>query len=738
MPDHGPVRDTDPGDERPLVRVDTASAGTGQGTLAPLFGADAAVIATSPRSRNAVGNSVSAARQRKLHVGHFAFMRSVVQGLDPRESWERYFRVEGEATDQRAVRATIAWIRDEFAAAAKRQDRFGTARLVRIDATRIADPALEMPTLEAFAEAHGLEDERQADQVIAFEAEYGQATQRLRRRARLISRQLEALRWLEALVAQSPKAGDSVAAWLNPALASHLEAADIFTLAQLVERINGVGRRWYAGIKAMGDGKAQRIVEWLNDVANTHQDGVEDNTALQLGRHVAMARSKLYAHELNAVVAPATAIRPLEKFIVPAELDGTRGLYRRPQTQCLLKASNDYQAILAWLRSKQGLTPEQKAHLKARRRQRDAMGEHSAEHGLDWLQALSNTQRAYRKDAERFLLWAITRKGKALSSMGNEDCTEYRDFLADPQPRSRWCGDRGRERWSPLWRPFEGPLSASAQRHAVTILKNLYGFLVDQNYLMGNPWSAVGVPRAAGPKVNAGRSFSLAQCGFIEAQLKMLPATSANQRLTFGLHLLYATGLRLSEVVAATVDDLQWVEYLADASDDQPMQGWMLRVVGKGQKEREVPLPVEVVSELARYMVSRGLAADPENIGNQGAHLLGKASDAAQRAPGLSAGRLIDPRQGIAATTFYDQIKAFFADCASVLRGQGDGKGAERFAKASTHWMRHSHASHAIAGGMPIEIAQQNLGHASLATTTVYVTTEKRRRMRAVEAFWRR
>jgi integrase len=129
---------------------------------------------------------------------------------------------------------------------------------------------------------------------------------------------------------------------------------------------------------------------------------------------------------------------------------------------------------------------------------------------------------------------------------------------------------------------------------------------------------------------------------------------------------------------------------------------------------------------------------DPEGISNQGAYLLGKAVDAAQRAPGLSNGQVIDPRQGIAATTFYDQIKAFFADCASVLRDQGDAKGAERFARASTHWMRHSHASHAIASGMPIEIAQQNLGHASLATTTVYVTTEKRRRMKAVEGFWRR
>ena len=87
-------------------------------------------------------------------------------------------------------------------------------------------------------------------------------------------------------------------------------------------------------------------------------------------------------------------------------------------------------------------------------------------------------------------------------------------------------------------------------------MKNLYGFLVDQNYLMGNPWSAVGVPRTLGPKLNAGRSFSQAQWKFIERQLQMLGARAAHQRLQFGLHLLYATGLRLSEVVAATVDDL--------------------------------------------------------------------------------------------------------------------------------------------------------------------------------------
>jgi len=74
-------------------------------------------------------------------------------------------------------------------------------------------------------------------------------------------------------------------------------------------------------------------------------------------------------------------------------------------------------------------------------------------------------------------------------------------------------------------------------------------------------------------------------------------------------------------------------------------------------------------------------------------------------APGLSHGQVIGPWQRIAATTTYDQIKACLTDCASVLRGQGDGRGARRLAKA---------------------------------TTTVYGTTEKRRRLKAVETFWRK
>ena len=53
---------------------------------------------------------------------------------------------------------------------------------------------------------------------------------------------------------------------------------------------------------------------------------------------------------------------------------------------------------------------------------------------------------------------------------------------------------------------------------------------------------------------------------------------------------------------------------------------------------------VDVVAELAGYMASRGLDADPEDIGDQGEFMLGKASDAAERASGLSRGQIFDPR----------------------------------------------------------------------------------------------
>ena len=138
----------------------------------------------------AAGAQAIPAHPRKLHLGHFAFMRALVQGVDTRTSWNRYLRIEGEHGDARTVRKTIAWLRDEFAAAARRWQRHGAARLVLVDLATIADAAPALPSLDTYVIERGLDGFAEAEQLAAYEAEYGNAAQRGSRRARLLARQL--------------------------------------------------------------------------------------------------------------------------------------------------------------------------------------------------------------------------------------------------------------------------------------------------------------------------------------------------------------------------------------------------------------------------------------------------------------------------------------------------------------------------------------------------------------------
>lgn len=662
---------------------------------------------------------------RKLHIGHFAFMRALIQGADSKAAWERYLQIEGAHSDARIVRKTILWIRDAFAAAAKREHKFGTARLVVADLSSFDDRTATQPSLDAFVADRSLEEFSESEQIEAYLAEYpGNAAQQ-KRRAKLISRQLEALKWLESLAAQPPGAGDPVASWLNPDQARRLQAAGLWTLRGLITHINGIGQRWYASIAAVGPIKARRIEEWLR-----HH---EASIGLTLGSHVLVAPSKVGRDLLAHVVPRQTAIVPIDKLIIPGALDGAMGRYRAPRERCMIRADNDYEAVLLWIKTRQGIAPEKKQALRQRRS--TAPGGTAGPH--DWLQTLSHTQRSYLKEAERFMLWAIVQHKKPLSSLALEDCQAYQAFLADPSPRDLWCAPRGRDKWSTLWRPFEGPLSRSAQAHAVRVLKSLYKFLVDQCYLVGNPWNGVTVPKPTRVAVSRGRSFTQAQWAFIERQAAQLSDRSADRRLRFALRLYYSTGIRLIEGVQARVDDLRWVQYPDPASDDV-ISGWELKVTGKGDKERIVQVPQEVVDELAKYLASRGLDANPEAPGNRGTYLLGHATDVATRAPWSPRAQMaVDPKAGISHGIVYAAIKKFFKECAEQL-APIDPIGAERLATGSTHWLRHTHGTHAVAAGMPLDLLQQNMGHASLDTTTGYTTSEERRRMKAAQAAWKR
>ena len=404
---------------------------------------------------------------RTLHRGHFAFMRALAQGLDERSSWNRYLHLEGEHADRRTVRRTIDWIRDEFAAAARRERRPGTARLILLDADSI-DPSPSLPALADFAATQGLEEFSEAEQIEAYEAAFPHAARRRlqgrvlptgsSRRARVIERQLEALRWLEDLLAQDPKPDDRVVAWLNPLLSSRLERAGITTLQQLLDRINGVGARWWLHVPGVGPLKAARILDWLR--AN------QDVLQMRVGPHVATPRTRLAAPTLAPDVASKTGLVPLEKRVVPPALDGSAGENRAPKRWCQLAADCDRDAIGAWLAAKATAGQE----------------------------GITATQRSYRREGERLLLWSVLVRKWPISSFTAEDAQAYVCFLASPP--ADWCGPRHHQRWSPLWRPLEGPLSPAALRQALVIVRGLHAFLVARGYLNSNPFAAVTLPSA--------------------------------------------------------------------------------------------------------------------------------------------------------------------------------------------------------------------------------------------------
>lgn len=359
-------------------------------------------------------------------------------------------------------------------------------------------------------------------------------------------------------------------------------------------------------------------------------------------------------------------------------------------------AANDHEAVGSWLASKK---PGEKA------------GE------------LSSTQRAYRKEAERLLIWAILERRKALSSLSVEDAAEYRAFLANP-PAS-WCGPRHHQRWSPMWRPLEGPLQPVALRQALIILRSMFAFLMSQSYLLGNPFAAVALPSNPQRPLGSNRTLTFAQWDHIEASLQDRGDTEVERRLRRALRWLYATGMRLTEITQAKCEDLERVEYRT--KEGAVAADWMLSVIGKGGRIRQVPVPSDLVDELGDALARHGFERQVGAVSNQGTHVLARFDSELERPFAWSSSGL------------YQAIKAFLADAAENL----EPADAQQLRKASTHWLRHSHGSHALQGRagqhpVPIQVVQNNLGHASVGTTSMYLTTERDERMKAMRGLWKK
>ncbi len=605
---------------------------------------------------------------RALGTPQLAFVRAWAEGIDPAIAWERFLYLDG-AGDVRKARGELLRLLDELKRLARLHGRPDIAALLSRDPEAIVEGGPTAPSLEDFRQQFEEDFYSEAELLQLYQDAHGKADSRsaARRRQRLRERLVLAVQWLQQRVARPPLPEDATTLWLDARLAARLATVGIRTLGELVFWVGHRGFHWHRPVPRLGPEGARRIVRWLREHEAT------------LGALPSPALQPLGAIDTVALAPPArTGIVPIERFAAPGdERSGEHGLNRAPVARCKLAARNDFEAVQAWLRLRL---------------------------------AGSHTWRAYRKEAERFLLWAVMERRKALSSLDGDDCVTYRDFLA--APGALWVGPRHMQRWSEAWRPFEGPLSARSQATALVIVRALCEWLVRRHYLDSNPWDDV-PQRADAPSMPTLRALSQKQWTLVQAWLLDEPPCPATSRLRFLLNFAYMTGMRLAELSAAR---LAWLRHEAlDDGPDGADMAWSIMVLGKRNKWREVPLPDAAVQALEQYLGARGLHQNPQD-NDPAAPLL---SQLAQETP-LTPARI------------YDILVDAFGRCATAVYAQ-DKRAAERIRQASTHWLRHTYGSHAAARGVPQDVLQANLGHESLATTSIYVRAEKGRRHRAIQ-----
>lgn len=458
-----------------------------------------------------------------------------------------------------------------------------------------------------------------------------------------------ALAWLAPRPEPVPQPADPVAAWFAPRTAQALVAAGLACIGDLQAARAAHGRRWWRRYPGLGPAAARTVEACLGAMP---------------GGLPAVTTSK-----------PKGTTHPgLRALYVGHEaLDGRQGANRERQRRCRIDADNDLEAVEAWL------------SLYADR---------------------PGTQRQYRREVERYVVWCLLERGKALSDADTTDCAAYLAFLSEPHPD--WIGPYGVTRGSDAWRPFRRALSPASQRLARTVLETCCDWLVRQGYLESNPFD--GLPRSRFVTERPNRVLTRADIRWLlaygEAAARQAPTEEDARRLrrlVFVLTFAYETGLRLSELVQATTADL--VRETVGEGDY-----WWLRVTGKGNKPREVPVSEALLAAIDAELRARG--EKPVGAGGRPAPLIG---------------RLRGAGTGLTASGLYRALVGFVR-AAAQARAVTDPAGAARLERATTHWLRHSYATHALEAGVPLEAVRENLGHASLATTSRYVSATRIRR----------
>ena len=270
-----------------------------------------------------------------------------------------------------------------------------------------------------------------------------------------------------------------------------------------------------------------------------------------------------------------------------------------------------------------------------------------------WMQrGLSdNSLQAYRNDVVQLLRWL----DKSERELSNVDSLTIQDYL-------KYRHERG--------------LKARSTARTLSTLRRFFQYLVRQHYISQDPMALIDNPKLPKPLPKA----------LTEKQIDLLltepsPDVPIELRDKAMLELMYATGLRVSELVNMQLSDVS-------------LRQGVVRITGKGNKERIVPMGEEASHWLLTYSRNtRGI-------------LLGQTESDA----------LFPGREGKCMTrqTFWHRIK-FYATRAGLQ------------SLPSPHNLRHAFATHLLNHGADLRVVQLLLGHSDLSTTQIYTHVAKAR-----------
>ncbi len=265
------------------------------------------------------------------------------------------------------------------------------------------------------------------------------------------------------------------------------------------------------------------------------------------------------------------------------------------------------------------------------------------------LDAATNTQLAYARDLMDFSGWLKT----GLFSKVTQDNVEK--YLI-------WCDAQG--------------LAKSTRARRLSAIKQLYRFAFEEGWREDNPAIQISGP---GRDKRLPKTLSYEEVDALLAAARA--ATKDTARTTCLMELLYATGMRVTELVSLPVS----------AARGDPR---MLLVRGKGGKERLVPLSPPARAATAQWLKTRD-----------------SDEDAALK-NGAPRSKYLFPSRGklghLTRQSFFNLIKTLAIE------------GGVNPSKVTPHTLRHAFATHLLAGGADLRSIQTLLGHADVATTEIY------------------